>query len=227
MRFDVTKNVKMIFNKELSMLIKTFAKSLAVILLTFAMGASAAPVLQIENGILIGAKNIDVDGKKYDVIFTDGFCGDLFSGCAGPGAPLTTYNSSLAAYHARLDQALLDQVFVDGPLGLFDSHPELTRGCSLTTECSALTPDSIFSGTALNFSLAANRSAIENSLPGDYVGMTPFPNSYDFATIPSYTFAVFSEVVNATVPEPVSLWIFALGLAALAGCSLRTRRRRM
>ena len=37
-------------------------------------------------------------------------------------------------------QALLDQVFLDGPAGSFDSNPEMTLGCSHLVSCNIIIP---------------------------------------------------------------------------------------
>lgn len=201
------------------MRIASILKGISIFFLTLGLGASAAPILQVENGILTGATNIDIGGKKYDVSFIDGTCAALFNGCTGAIGPFTTYGALNAA-----DHALLDQVFVDGPLGLFDSHPELTRGCALTTECSVLTPQVYWNPGAMIYAFAANFSPNDPYNRDDYIGSTPFNPSYDLSTIPYYTFAIFSEAKSGVVPEPSSQWIFGLGLALLAGRSFRTRR---
>jgi len=60
-------------------------------------------------------------GPLYNVEFLDGTCIDLYSGCDEVSD--FTFQSFGAAQLAS--QALLDQVFIDGVDGLFDSDPTL------------------------------------------------------------------------------------------------------
>jgi hypothetical protein len=100
----------------------------------------ASALLVVSGGILTGAKGVDVGGTLYDVEFMDGTCVALFNGCDNPATDFTftTQADALAA-----SQALLDQVFLDGGQGNFDSTPSLTVGCLVNddaTGCLALTP---------------------------------------------------------------------------------------
>jgi hypothetical protein len=96
-------------------------------------------MLQVTGGILTGATGVNVGGTLYNVSFQDGTCAELFSGCdSGADFLFNQVTGNLAA------QAFLDQVFLDGPDGPFDSAPQMTRGCLGTTnECTALFPVSI------------------------------------------------------------------------------------
>src|SRR3954471_5117628 len=90
--------------------------------------ANADPVLLINgNGLLTGAHNVKVAGTLYDVTFVDGTCIDVFAGCdALSDFHFATFEDGIAAANA-----LLGQVFVDAPaVGEFDTHPELTFGCT-------------------------------------------------------------------------------------------------
>ena len=97
--------------------------------------ADANPVLLVNGGgILTGARNVDVDGLFYDVKFVDGTCHDVFAGCdALSDFQFATFEGAVAAA-----DALLKQVFVDVPsVGNFDTHPELTFGCTDASLCFA------------------------------------------------------------------------------------------
>jgi len=74
-----------------------------------------------ERGQLLGASSVDAGGTLYNVEFLDGTCIDLYSGCDEVSD--FTFQSFGAAQLAS--QALLDQVFIDGVDGLFDSDPTL------------------------------------------------------------------------------------------------------
>ena len=76
-----------------------------------------------------------VGGTLYNVEFVDGTCAAVFTGCdATSDLTFTTSADALTA-----GQALLDQVFLDGSAGNFDSHPERTLGCP-PDSCVALVP---------------------------------------------------------------------------------------
>lgn len=85
----------------------------------------AQPTLVVVGGELQGAKNVSVDGTLYDVEFLDGSCIELFDGCdeVSDFTFQTTRMVELASH------ALIETVFINGPSGLFDDNPSLTRGC--------------------------------------------------------------------------------------------------
>ena len=120
-----------------------FRTLVAACAITAASQVNATPTLQVNaSGILTGAKNVDVGGTLYDVAFTDGTCDSLFSGCTISGF---TFKTELAAKTAG--QALLDQVFIDGSQGMFDTSP-LTNGCTDSLVCTAIIPYFIEIGRA-------------------------------------------------------------------------------
>lgn len=99
--------------------------------------ALAAPVLFVnDEGILTGAKNVQVGNDLYSVAFASGACVSVFSGCL-PFSDDFIFRSRSAATTAS--QALLDQVFVDGPDGRFDNFPGRIIGCPFEW-CSVITP---------------------------------------------------------------------------------------
>ena len=88
-------------------------------------GDGARPI--VVNGELRGATNVEVLGTLYIVEF-----GDTLAVGANPFLDDSCQSSatwSCIDAAAAASQALLDQVFLDGPLGAFDSQPGLTRGC--------------------------------------------------------------------------------------------------
>jgi len=88
--------------------------------------------------------------QQFDVEFLGSTCNGVFGSCVQ--SEFTFRNADEATLAA---QALLDQVFLDSSLGMFDSDPSKTAGCVSMFSCTALTaydatPTSVFVGSASN-----------------------------------------------------------------------------
>jgi len=202
------------------------ARHLTVGLIAAASLGAAAPAeaasLIVAGGELIGATGVDVDGSLYDVEFVEGSCADLFNGCAsGADLQFTTYSSA-----AQAAQALLDQVFVDGGLGQFDSDFSLTFGCE---------PNLIFGnfgGCAAMIPYQANLGAFTSADAFNYAGSDPDVISttgaspaFESTTANFLVFARFRSSIAGAVPEP-STWATMLLGFGLAGGAMRAAKRR-
>lgn len=108
---------------------KLFIRFLSLAIgLTIYSGISYAATLNLSNGILMGVTGVDVNGTLYDVAFKEGTCAQQFGGYASnsdftfanPNNDPTQINTAMIA--------LLDQVFIDSPLGAFDTNPALIKG---------------------------------------------------------------------------------------------------
>jgi hypothetical protein len=184
--------------------------------LAFAGEPQAAGLVLNGSGDLVAATGVDIGGTLYDVTFQDGTCVALFSGCNGSGD--FAFNDLTAAQAAA--QALLDQVFRDLIIGLFDSHPERTGGCENTISCTAFVPYA-GDGAFVTFAGAANTA----SEPSDGVVSNVMTASNDPTTVDNTVYAVFTRAVATDadpVPEPDMIGLTILGLGAL----LARRRRR-
>jgi hypothetical protein len=184
---------------------------------------AAAATLNVDaNGFLTGASGVTVatsaGTKTYNVEFLSGSCASIFSNCAAdpassslPAFAFTTSTDAVAA-----SQSLLDQVFVDGIAGDFDSNPELTRGC-LT--CFVLTP---FRISLSPFFLEI--AVVENGFQDLLFLETPFDPA--FVLEPSRSlgavYAVWTEVTP--VPLPAGVPLVLSGVTAFAGLAWRKRR---
>ncbi len=184
--------------------------------------AHAAVTYNIQGGKLTGASGVLVEGKKYDVSFVDGTCTTVYGKC---DAINFAFNSKTGATLAA--QALLDQVFVDGTAGQFDSDSTLTAGCNDESGCEVLiayaagfgddTPLLTFQSVA-----AINRDA--NDPTQDQV--TDAPPTFDAfsntSTNRAQTFARFT--LASAVPEPAT-WALMLAGFGLVGYVTRRRSR--
>jgi len=107
--------------------------------------AQAIPIVDSATGQLVGATGVVIQGVPYDVTFVEGTCAEVYDGCNElSDLPFTGQITGDASNDVILaSEALLEQVFMDGPAGNFDSEPSLTFGCGTdlpVDSCAALTP---------------------------------------------------------------------------------------
>ena len=178
--------------------------------LLFCIIAHAAPVLQVNaDGVLTGAKGIDVADTLYDVEFKDGTCISLFSGC--DDASDLTFQDDATAFFAA--QVLLNSVLMNQ----FDTNPALTFGCvgALVTDllCEVLTPFAVREGGVaihVGFNYASGTNFINSFL---------FPFDFDTGVVPIAVYALWSLAApTGAIPEPSIVACLGLGLLALVAC---------
>ncbi len=191
----------------------------SVIAVQLATSVSQAATLNVIDGILYGAAGVEVDGTLYDVQFVDGPCITFFSGCdEASDFVFSTQSSATAAA-----QALLDQVFLDGPDGLFDSRPYLTAGCAESVPnpyvCAVSTPYAVDSPGRVFITPVWN---VDGASDADFIaGVWSFDATYDYSYTndPSWIYASWSM----PVPEPGAGILIGAGLAYMS-CRRGSRR---
>lgn len=178
-------------------------------LLLVASVASSA-TLNLAGGQLLGASNVDVGGTLYDVEFVDETCVVLFDGCdSEEDFEFQSEDDALLA-----SQALMEQVFVDSELGLFDTDPELAAGCHFPEQCVIYTPFTLtrspFSNRILDVlsAIYRNESGVEDSVAASF-DLSPQGEVGFLGSV----YAKWS--VGTVVPEPSTALLMGLGLAAL------------
>ena len=185
------------------MITKIFRLTTLIGVLWLPAGLQAA-TLNVVGGELIGASGVVVNGTSYNVRFVDGTCQELFGGCDEPA----DFAFTRLAEAQIATQALLDQVFIDGPDGQFDSDPVLTAGCTFWQTCTAFVPYEL-QGVNFNVRLvgAINKAAGQGA---DSAGGTATLDFDQFVPGEANTFAVFT-----VVPVPAAVWLFGSALFGL------------
>jgi hypothetical protein len=186
--------------------------------------AQATLMLIVNNGILMGARDVLVGDTLYDVDFLDGTCIEFYSGCDDSSDFIfnTIESATLAAI------ALRDTVFLDVAEGTFDSAPWLTNGCTTAVvywlRCQSFTPYanevSVEWGGEVAHSIFGNGTGdgiYSTSNPrGETVGIANgYDRDHDFGDQIQRHVAVWSVSATASVPEPSTVILLSLGLAGL------------
>ena len=194
------------------MVIKSIVGAICTCLAVVSFSVNAA-LLTVNEGQLVGATGVNVNGALYDVSFMDGTCFALYNGCDDSTDFLFSGNTASQA----ASDALLEQVFI----GLYDDEPSLTMGCSFDTRCRVLTADGVVGGEGdlIHGSFAVNSK--KGATQGDTTAGGTFDVlSFDTSTMDNRTMAVWTV---SAVPLPAAVWLFGSGLIGLIGIARRNK----
>ena len=206
------------------------ATFLTVFLTMIGAGSAGALTLDVVGGRLVGASGVDVGGTLYDVSFVaDASCIDAYDDCdAQTDFPFPGVDPSDTAASELAMAALLDQVFVDGPDGNFDSNPLLVLGCDalLNDRCAIVLPSFVYPATTAGVpngdfwikGVVASNGITES---GDFLSEVGHLTD---SVLPDFTvYATFSPTANVPVPLPSS-FLLLLGGGMFLGRGLKRRR---
>jgi len=204
--------------------------NMGLLLMVYPLASNGA-TLTVNNGMLMGATGVDVNGILFDVEFLDGTCAELYNGCdENTDFPFTNpadLNDTVLITAAVT--ALFEKVLIDSPSGAFDSFPIFINGCVLAGACQVNTP--LFVGASTEFIPAfgafndiaveqGNTTNLDRIIEGSvYFNSNPLPLS---PSTDASVFAVWSP--TTVVPVPAALWLF---LSGILGLTLLGKKRKI
>ena len=188
-----------------------------VLLLAAPLTANAVPALErLVDGMgnLLGARNVIVNGVRYDVEFVDGKCADVYGICDTSAFAFQSEPSASLA-----SQALLSAVLLNGAEGMFDTTPALTRGCGgVNVDCAAFTPYATAGNPNIVFARgAANQPRISPDFVSSYSRREDLS---DLALVDEQTWVRWTFAKTVSEPDSIALLVVGLFSAGYA-----TRRR--
>ena len=192
-------------------------KCLSVFVFFFYSSITFASVVHhIQYDQLVGATGIEINGEVYQVQFADSSCIFLFNDCD----ETTDFFFPDAQSGLEANLALLEQVLLDLPSGLFDSEPELTHGCYSHIQCSIVTPVGSVAPQLEVFPAVflINKKDQRNDI---HTGSGSTFRASDFglrnSSADTLTYAIWSKEAGSgvSVPVPASFLLYSSALVAI------------
>lgn len=195
---------------------KLFSHLIASLIIFYSSISLGAVVHNFNNGQLLGAAGIEIENAFYDVQFVDSSCILIFNNCD----QITDFFFTDVQSGFEANLALLEQVFLDLPLGQFNSSPELTNGCYSESRCSVVTPIGTVTPQLETFPsvVLINRADHGTDI---YSGSGTSFRAADFSlrnsSADTLTYAVWANGSGSgvSVPLPASLFLFCTALFAV------------
>jgi len=161
----------------------------------------------ISNGMLIGANNVEVDGKLYDARFVTGTYNDLF-----PSLLFDTYDKSF-----RASEALIDQVILNTPQIQIDVNAGSLNGCGIGFGACWLSTPYYVAGDSTVFT---NAALVQDLFPSGFSKtVIRVDSALTFNAVFGNNYYVIWNV--SQVPEPE---VFMTMLAGIFALSFRLRK---
>ncbi|OUR80491.1 hypothetical protein A9Q83_00735 [Alphaproteobacteria bacterium 46_93_T64] len=199
--------------------------STAVTVLCLVSSGAFAATLNVVSGQLMGATGVTVGGGVYDVRFVDGTCAVAYSGCDD----ISDFTFQSAADALLAAQALLEQVLIDGPDGLFDYYPTRVNGVTQTpgnvyTAFGFPTPRYPDDPTHfLDVSVSLAHNAFGANTDQAVISSNPLYAADDLSDHNTAVYAVWGPQVSA-VPLPAALPLYGAGMALMGFIGWRKKR---
>lgn len=219
---------------------KSFFKSflLGILVLTVFIGLgsiSIAATLTVDSGTgkLTGATNVSVNNNLYNVQFIDDSGVNLFyTANDGWSFVFTDFASAAAA-----SNALLDQVFLNGSSGNFDSAPYLTQGIN-QDRLQNIPDDYAQIYTAYEYAEIEGHEFLKCAMAVNFddtdridtvssvrqlVHTVSDMSNYDYRVYAVWTQAEAGG--NSPVPEPGTIILMGFGLLGMAGAGRKLKKQ--
>jgi len=181
---------------------------ISVLALLFTPTMALSMSLTVEDGKLVGATGVEVDGKSHSVTFVDGTGVDIFHGADD----ISDFVFQTRTQADNASTALINQVFsvYTGQLtsirGIENDDPTANIFTPFETRVSSLDSSIFFS--AVVFSATDGVTSHANMV----VLGAGLPTYWDLATDPNAVYAVWTPT---TVPEPPEIMLIVFGLIGL------------
>ncbi|WP_259337890.1 PEP-CTERM sorting domain-containing protein [Colwellia sp. RSH04] len=176
--------------------------------------ANAGLIYNIENGNLVSANGVQLNGVEYNVFFGDS-CSSMYEGCDQSLFTFNTQSEATAALDALFAQVLVDNVVLGGveydflskPIDIFSCNWG-AGGSSSTNFCELWVPY-LVNGQSVTSAWYSHRDGARVSTVPSWTGSINYGDNADYMAFTRWE-------VAQEVPEPTTLVIFALGLMGLA-----------
>ena len=173
-----------------------------------APASESTTIWNIDNGNLLGAFNVNVDGTLWDVRFIDGLFDIVFTDASFVEVRTV---SEAGAFSGALSELVIRDV---APY-LLDSRPASVFGCSVIEYCELLTPFGLMHVGGVFTEVSIYQNIFGGG--GDSVNNNNwYSTQFDTTNAIQAVWAVWEQKVVEDIPEPATFSILALGLIGLA-----------